>query len=168
MGLLDDATVSRIKDLGGIAEIAISHPHYYTSMVETGKPHNVAPHANVEVIRLLQKINANNTYTVLDSQAFGFAGNGSAGCARHAQEGQGPQNGGDHQRSATSLRWKVLCRATRSRGRSATTTRRRGSTSTRRTSFAGCTWRLAPGWSYQMNPRRRRRRASSSGGSSCQ
>ncbi len=34
VGLIDDATISRIKELGGIAEIAISHPHYYTSMVE--------------------------------------------------------------------------------------------------------------------------------------
>jgi hypothetical protein len=34
VALLDDATIARIRDLGGIAEIAISHPHYYTSMVE--------------------------------------------------------------------------------------------------------------------------------------
>ncbi len=31
---LDDATVSRIKELGGIAAIAISHPHFYTTMVD--------------------------------------------------------------------------------------------------------------------------------------
>src|SRR5579875_423142 len=34
VGLIDDATISRINELGGIAEIAISHPHYYTAMVE--------------------------------------------------------------------------------------------------------------------------------------
>jgi hypothetical protein len=32
--LIDDATVSAIRSLGGIRAIAISHPHYYSSMVE--------------------------------------------------------------------------------------------------------------------------------------
>jgi hypothetical protein len=32
--LLDDATVTAVRGLGGIAAIAISHPHYYSSMVE--------------------------------------------------------------------------------------------------------------------------------------
>jgi hypothetical protein len=31
---LDDELVGRIRDLGGITAIAISHPHYYTTMVE--------------------------------------------------------------------------------------------------------------------------------------
>ena len=31
---LDDATVTLIEGLGGIAAIAISHPHFYTTMVE--------------------------------------------------------------------------------------------------------------------------------------
>jgi hypothetical protein len=43
VGYLDDATVSRIKELGGIAEIAISHPHYYTSMVEWSRAFGDAP-----------------------------------------------------------------------------------------------------------------------------
>jgi hypothetical protein len=32
--LLDDELAARVEELGGIAAIAISHPHYYTSMVE--------------------------------------------------------------------------------------------------------------------------------------
>ena len=32
--LIDDATVSQLRELGGVAVIAISHPHYYSSMVE--------------------------------------------------------------------------------------------------------------------------------------
>jgi hypothetical protein len=32
--LLDDATVSSVLELGGVRAIAISHPHYYGSMVE--------------------------------------------------------------------------------------------------------------------------------------
>lgn len=32
--LLDETTITTVKALGGIAAIAISHPHYYSSMVE--------------------------------------------------------------------------------------------------------------------------------------
>src|SRR5262249_40145868 len=32
--LIDDATIEAIRRLGGIRAIAISHPHYYTTMVE--------------------------------------------------------------------------------------------------------------------------------------
>ena len=34
VALVDDATVDLLKGLGGVAAIAISHPHYYTTMVE--------------------------------------------------------------------------------------------------------------------------------------
>jgi hypothetical protein len=34
ISLLDEATVAIVKGLGGLAGIAISHPHYYSSMVE--------------------------------------------------------------------------------------------------------------------------------------
>jgi hypothetical protein len=43
VGLLDDATIAKVKDLGGIAEIAISHPHYYTSMIEWSRAFGGAP-----------------------------------------------------------------------------------------------------------------------------
>ncbi len=32
--LLDDATIALVKSLGGISAIAISHPHFYSAMVE--------------------------------------------------------------------------------------------------------------------------------------
>jgi hypothetical protein len=32
--LLDDATAAAVRELGGVKAIAISHPHYYSSMVE--------------------------------------------------------------------------------------------------------------------------------------
>jgi hypothetical protein len=41
--LLDDATIARVKELGGIAEIAVSHPHYYTTMVEWSRAFGNAP-----------------------------------------------------------------------------------------------------------------------------
>jgi len=34
LALVDDATIEVIKALGGVSAIAISHPHYYTTMVE--------------------------------------------------------------------------------------------------------------------------------------
>ena len=34
IALLDDATIDVVRALGGLAAIAISHPHYYTTMVE--------------------------------------------------------------------------------------------------------------------------------------
>ncbi len=34
LALIDDATVDLLQGLGGVAAIAISHPHYYTTMVE--------------------------------------------------------------------------------------------------------------------------------------
>lgn len=43
VALIDDATISQIQALGGIAAIAISHPHYYTSMVEWSRAFGNAP-----------------------------------------------------------------------------------------------------------------------------
>ncbi len=37
IALLDDATEAIIRALGGIAAIALSHPHYYSTMVEWGR-----------------------------------------------------------------------------------------------------------------------------------
>lgn len=43
VALLDDATIAKVKELGGIAEIAVSHPHYYTTMVEWSRAFGDAP-----------------------------------------------------------------------------------------------------------------------------
>src|SRR3990172_2752137 len=32
--LIDDATVEAVRALGGISAVAISHPHYYSAMIE--------------------------------------------------------------------------------------------------------------------------------------
>jgi hypothetical protein len=34
LALIDEATIARVNELGGLRAIAISHPHYYTTMVE--------------------------------------------------------------------------------------------------------------------------------------
>jgi hypothetical protein len=43
VALLDDATIARIEELGGVAEIAVSHPHYYSTMVEWSRAFGGAP-----------------------------------------------------------------------------------------------------------------------------
>ncbi|MFO0811450.1 MAG: MBL fold metallo-hydrolase [Gemmataceae bacterium] len=40
---LDDDTIKRIRGLGGIAAVAISHPHYYTTMVEWSRAFGDVP-----------------------------------------------------------------------------------------------------------------------------
>jgi hypothetical protein len=43
IALLDEPTIEAIRKLGGIAAIAISHPHYYTTMVEWSRAFGGAP-----------------------------------------------------------------------------------------------------------------------------
>ena len=43
ISLLDDATVALIKGLGGLKAIAISHPHFYTTMVEWSRAFGGVP-----------------------------------------------------------------------------------------------------------------------------
>lgn len=44
ISLVDDATVALIKGLGGIKAIAISHPHFYTTMVEWSRAFDAPIH----------------------------------------------------------------------------------------------------------------------------
>jgi hypothetical protein len=43
IAMLDDATIAIVKSLGGIAGIAISHPHFYTTMVEWSRAFGNVP-----------------------------------------------------------------------------------------------------------------------------
>ncbi len=43
ISLLDEVAIERVTELGGIAAIAISHPHYYSSMVEWSRAFDDAP-----------------------------------------------------------------------------------------------------------------------------
>lgn len=43
ISLLDEATIDAVKALGGISAIAVSHPHYYSSMVEWSRAFGSAP-----------------------------------------------------------------------------------------------------------------------------
>lgn len=46
LSMLDAATVSLIKALGGIRAMAISHPHFYTSMTEWSRAFDVPVHVH--------------------------------------------------------------------------------------------------------------------------
>jgi hypothetical protein len=43
ISLLDGETIDRIQELGGIAAIAVSHPHYYSTFVEWSHAFGAAP-----------------------------------------------------------------------------------------------------------------------------
>ena len=43
ISLIDDATIAAVRALGGIAHIAISHPHFYAAMVEWSRAFGGAP-----------------------------------------------------------------------------------------------------------------------------
>ena len=43
VSFIDDATIAIVRALGGIAGIAISHPHYYSSMIEWSHAFDGAP-----------------------------------------------------------------------------------------------------------------------------
>ncbi len=43
VSLIDEATIQTINDLGGLMAIAISHPHYYTTMVEWSRAFGAVP-----------------------------------------------------------------------------------------------------------------------------
>lgn len=43
ISLIDDATVDAVQTLGGLAAIAISHPHYYSSMAEWSRAFGGVP-----------------------------------------------------------------------------------------------------------------------------
>jgi hypothetical protein len=48
ISMLDDATVSLIKGLGGVQAMAISHPHFYTSMNEWADAFDVDVHVHAD------------------------------------------------------------------------------------------------------------------------
>jgi hypothetical protein len=42
--LLDDATIAAVRERGGVAAVAISHPHYYSAMVEWARAFDAPVH----------------------------------------------------------------------------------------------------------------------------
>ena len=97
VGLLDDATIAQVKELGGIAEIAISHPHYYTSMVEWSRAFGGAP------IHLHE---AERPWVMRPDPCIRFWKGQDAGAARRPEAGQ-------HRRPLRGLPGPALARGRR-------------------------------------------------------
>jgi len=47
ISLIDESTVEAVRSIGGLAAIAISHPHYYSAMVEWSRVFGVPIHLHV-------------------------------------------------------------------------------------------------------------------------
>ena len=63
ISFIDDATVEIVRSLGGISAIAISHPHFYASMVEWSRAFGDAPvHLHAADRRWVMRADANVTY----------------------------------------------------------------------------------------------------------
>ncbi|MGI8916045.1 MAG: MBL fold metallo-hydrolase [Chloroflexota bacterium] len=58
ISLLDDATVGAVQVLGGIAAIAISHPHFYSSMVEWSRAFNAPIYLHLDARRWVMRPDA--------------------------------------------------------------------------------------------------------------
>ncbi|QIE57973.1 MBL fold metallo-hydrolase [Pikeienuella piscinae] len=55
LSLLDDATRTRIAGMGGLSAIAISHPHYYSAIVEWAQAFDAPVHVHAADERWLQR-----------------------------------------------------------------------------------------------------------------
>jgi hypothetical protein len=55
ISMLDDATVTLIKALGGVNAMAISHPHFYTTMAEWSRAFNVPVHVHADDREWIQR-----------------------------------------------------------------------------------------------------------------
>jgi len=55
ISLLDDATAEEVERRGGLAGIAISHPHYYSSMVEWARRFDCPIHLHVADVRWVMR-----------------------------------------------------------------------------------------------------------------
>src|SRR5436190_21320737 len=53
--LLDDATVQAVRERGGLAGIAISHPHYYSTMVEWSRAFDAPIHLHEADMRWVMR-----------------------------------------------------------------------------------------------------------------
>jgi glyoxylase-like metal-dependent hydrolase (beta-lactamase superfamily II) len=48
ISMLDDATVARVRELGGVQAIAVSHPHFYSSMADWSRAFDAPIHLHAD------------------------------------------------------------------------------------------------------------------------
>lgn len=71
IALLDPATVEIIRGLGGLRAIAISHPHYYTTMQDWARAFDVPVHLHARDREWVMRSDSHLTYWEGDSCALG-------------------------------------------------------------------------------------------------
>ncbi len=94
ISFLDEATIQAIQQLGGIAAIAISHPHYYSSMIEWAKRFQAPVYLHAAdqqwVMRPDERIIfwSGKTYTLLNGLSLvRLGGHFAGGTVLHWQQG---------------------------------------------------------------------------------
>ncbi len=96
MSLIDDETVAEIERLGGLTAIAISHPHYYSTMVEWSNRFDIPIYLHEAdrewVMRPSERITfwSGETYPLSDSMILiRLGGHFPGGTVLHWQQGAG-------------------------------------------------------------------------------
>jgi len=96
MSLIDDETVAAIERLGGLATIAISHPHYYSTMVEWAERFQASIHLHIAdrewVMRPSERITywSGDTYALTnDPTLIRLGGHFPGGTVLHWKRGAG-------------------------------------------------------------------------------
>ncbi len=94
--LLDEATVTMVKALGGISAIAISHPHYYSAMVEWSRAFNAPIYLHAADREWVMRPDSAITFWEGENQALGggltlvrCGGHFPGGTVLHWPEGAG-------------------------------------------------------------------------------
>ncbi|MEY2489678.1 MAG: hypothetical protein QOC70_1620 [Verrucomicrobiota bacterium] len=90
--LLDDQTIERVNELGGIRAIAISHPHFYSAMVEWSRAFNDAP---------IHLHTADREWIMRDAPSLQFW----EGTTHQLWDGMALVNCGGHFEGGTVLHW---------------------------------------------------------------
>jgi len=113
--VIDDATVDAVRKLGGLRAIAISHPHYYSCMVEWAKAFDVPVYLHAADRRWVMRPDANiehwsgETRELWDGMTLiRIGGHFDGGTIMHwpgGAEGRGALLAGDLLQVAQDRRW---------------------------------------------------------------
>lgn len=121
ISLLDDATVTLIKGLGGIKAIAISHPHFYTTMEQWSRAFDAPIHLHAADRRWIMRPNDRVTHwdgdtlkLMPDVTLVRCGGHFPGGTVLHwakGAEGRGIVCAGDILTVATDRKWLSFMRS---------------------------------------------------------
>jgi glyoxylase-like metal-dependent hydrolase (beta-lactamase superfamily II) len=121
VALLDDEIVHAVKSAGGLSAIAISHPHYYTTMVEWARAFDVPVHLHAADRRWVMRPDPRISFWDGDALELGpevtllrLGGHFAGGTALHwaaARGGGGALLAGDIVQVVADRRWVSFMRS---------------------------------------------------------